>query len=150
MALFIIYSDSQTGRPKTVLRYGECPDDHVSSQANTGEIAVAVSEAQTGNFIGAAAIVEDPPETGGASEAAMLFNSDTGAVGFSLSSSTSSAREVNATRRQLLADSDWTQLADAPIDAGKKIEWQVYRQALRDIPSQSGFPGSVNWPVQPT
>ena len=66
MALFIIYSDSQTGQPKTVLRYGECPDDHVSSQANTGEIAVAVSEAQTGNFIGAAAIVEDPPETGGA------------------------------------------------------------------------------------
>jgi hypothetical protein len=49
-------------------------------------------------------------------------------------------------RNQLLAASDWTQLADAPIAAAA---WGVYRQALRDITSQPGFPGNIDWPLAP-
>lgn len=52
-----------------------------------------------------------------------------------------------AARDKLLKNSDWTQLNDAPVD---KSAWATYRQALRDIPSQSGFPTNVTWPVEPT
>ena len=56
------------------------------------------------------------------------------------------AVKVRQTRAALLADSDWTQVADAPVD---KTAWATYRQALRDIPSQSGFPRAVTWPETP-
>lgn len=49
-------------------------------------------------------------------------------------------------RDALLQSSDWTQVADAPVD---QAAWAVYRQALRDIPQQEGFPDDVAWPVQP-
>lgn len=49
-------------------------------------------------------------------------------------------------RNQLLTDSDWTQLPDAPVDASA---WATYRQALRDITDQEGFPTDITWPVEP-
>jgi len=56
------------------------------------------------------------------------------------------AQEVRAQRNALLAESDWTQVADAPADAHA---WAAYRQALRDVPEQSGFPGDIDWPSKP-
>ncbi len=56
------------------------------------------------------------------------------------------AAEVRAQRNALLSACDWTQLADAPVD---DLAWATYRQALRDIPTQSGFPLDVVWPVAP-
>ena len=53
------------------------------------------------------------------------------------------AAEVRKQRDIKLAESDWTQLTDAPINSAL---WAVYRQALRDVPLQSGFPWEVNWP----
>lgn len=50
-------------------------------------------------------------------------------------------------RDQLLAESDWTQLPDVP--AAIKEAWAVYRQALRDIPQQPGFPADIVWPTRP-
>jgi hypothetical protein len=49
-------------------------------------------------------------------------------------------------RNALLTDCDWTQVADAPVD---KAAWAGYRQALRDIPDQPGFPASIIWPTAP-
>lgn len=56
------------------------------------------------------------------------------------------AEKVRASRNKKLLLSDWTQVDDAPVD--KQI-WAAYRQALRDVPAQSGFPWEVNWPVEP-
>jgi len=56
------------------------------------------------------------------------------------------ALDARATRDRLLKDSDWTQLPDAPVD---QAAWAEYRQALRDLPQQSGFPADINWPTQP-
>lgn len=53
---------------------------------------------------------------------------------------------VRAERNLRLANSDWTQLPDAPVD---QAAWVVYRQALRDVPAQAGFPANVIWPTQP-
>ncbi len=56
------------------------------------------------------------------------------------------AEKIRARRNQLLAESDWTQLPDAPADTA---DWAVYRQELRDIPEQTGFPTEVSWPAEP-
>lgn len=57
------------------------------------------------------------------------------------------AASVRAVRNQKLADTDWTQLADSSAPA---TVWGTYRQALRDIPAQTGFPNSVTWPTEPS
>tara|TARA_B100000497_G_scaffold25349_1_gene29838 strand:- start:298 stop:573 length:276 start_codon:yes stop_codon:yes gene_type:complete len=55
------------------------------------------------------------------------------------------ATQVRAQRDKLLAASDYMALADRITDA-----WRTYRQALRDIPAQSGFPTDVAWPTEPS
>jgi len=55
--------------------------------------------------------------------------------------------EVRFQRNQLLAQTDWTQMPDVP-QATKDL-WAPYRQALRDVPQQAGFPTDVTWPVPP-
>lgn len=54
--------------------------------------------------------------------------------------------QIRSERNRLLADCDWTQLADAPVD---KAAWATYRQALRDITSQTN-PFEVVWPKNPS
>lgn len=56
------------------------------------------------------------------------------------------AEDARAQRNRMLSASDWTQLTDAPVDS---LAWANYRQALRDVPQQAGFPFSVTWPVAP-
>jgi len=59
---------------------------------------------------------------------------------------TTQAEAVRKQRTEKLKDSDWTQVADAPVD---KAVWATYRQALRDVTQQSGFPWTIDWPVAP-
>lgn len=56
---------------------------------------------------------------------------------------------VRAQRDRKLADTDWSVLQDSPLTDAQTGDWVIYRQALRDVPSQSGFPWTVNWPSQP-
>lgn len=56
------------------------------------------------------------------------------------------AISVRNDRNARLAECDWTQLQDAPVD---KLSWSNYRQLLRDITSQPGFPWEVTWPTKP-
>lgn len=56
------------------------------------------------------------------------------------------AKSVRNSRTEKLKDSDWTQIADSTAD---KTAWATYRQALRDITTQSGFPWEVTWPDAP-
>ena len=58
--------------------------------------------------------------------------------------------QARAQRDKLLADCDWTQVLDAPIDSATREAYRAYRQALRDIPDQEGFPGTITWPELPT
>lgn len=52
-------------------------------------------------------------------------------------------------RNLRLAYTDWTQLPDAPLTAEQKSAYAEYRQALRDIPEQAGFPDAIEWPEEP-
>jgi hypothetical protein len=56
------------------------------------------------------------------------------------------AQQVRDERNYKIAASDWTQLSDSPVD---QEAWAVYRQALRDVPEQAGFPWNVTWPSKP-
>lgn len=55
------------------------------------------------------------------------------------------AKSVRAERNRLIAECDWTQLADAPVD---NLAWAVYRQELRDLPLQAGFPWEIKYPTK--
>jgi len=56
------------------------------------------------------------------------------------------AKSVRTSRGEKLKDSDWTQVADAPVD---QAAWATYRQALRDVTAQQGFPWTIDWPTIP-
>lgn len=58
---------------------------------------------------------------------------------------TNKISELRQKRNLLLAETDWTALSDVSMTA----EMAVYRQALRDITEQAGFPNTVNWPTKP-
>jgi len=57
--------------------------------------------------------------------------------------------EARMLRNQLLLLSDYTQLSDAPSSINKEA-WAAYRQELRDITLQEGFPDSIVWPQLPS
>jgi hypothetical protein len=59
---------------------------------------------------------------------------------------TACANDARRKRNQLLAECDWTQLSDATVVA---TVWATYRQGLRDVTAQEGFPWDITWPNIP-
>ncbi len=64
----------------------------------------------------------------------------------------SMTEEVRVERLRLLEESDWTDTLSAKSRLGEDLyaQWQQYRQALRDVTQQSGFPLDVVWPIPPS
>lgn len=60
------------------------------------------------------------------------------------------AKEQREKRDRLLLESDWTQLIDSPLSDGQKQAWASYRESLRLVPQQPGFPIEITWPSNPT
>jgi len=56
------------------------------------------------------------------------------------------SKKLRSQRDALLSQSDWTQVPDAPVN---QTAWAEYRQALRDLPQQAGFPTKITWPQKP-
>ena len=56
---------------------------------------------------------------------------------------------VRQLRTDRLYQCDWTQLPDAPLTDAERAQWQTYRQALRDVTSQSD-PLNITWPTEPS
>jgi hypothetical protein len=57
--------------------------------------------------------------------------------------------EILPKRNSLLLQSDWTQIPNNPFTSEQQAAWATYRQELRDIPEQSGYPYNVVWPTPP-
>lgn len=97
------------------------PHERYSDEANLEKnIAIVKAEAYNGEYT--IEEVPDPPMT---------------------------AEEARAKRYKLLAETDWTQVLDAPISAECREAFRVYRQMLRDITEQEGFPEVIEWPAMP-
>lgn len=91
----------------------------------------------------------DDPEAHGREVFSRCMSGEFGEVGAYVPPSNEViAEQVRAKRNSLLVASDWTQLPDVP-QATKEL-WTPYRQALRDIATQEGFPQSVTWPTKPS
>ena len=58
-------------------------------------------------------------------------------------------KEVRTTRDRLLTETDWVVVKHNELGTPIPQEWLDYRQALRDITEQSGFPDNVEWPQEP-
>ena len=56
------------------------------------------------------------------------------------------SEQVREERDALLAACDWRASSDVTLSTA----WRTYRQALRDVPAQAGFPTDVTWPVEPS
>ena len=60
---------------------------------------------------------------------------------------TAQAVSVREQRDAKLAKCDWTQAVDCPLT--NKADWATYRQALRDLTKETGFPWTMTWPTDP-
>jgi hypothetical protein len=59
------------------------------------------------------------------------------------------AANVRADRDKRIAETDWMVIKHLELNENIPGVWEVYRQALRDVPAQAGFPWDVNWPTKP-
>ena len=59
------------------------------------------------------------------------------------------AKSVRQSRDTKLAETDWIVIKNLELNANIPGAWEVYRQALRDIPAQAGFPWTITWPDAP-
>ena len=56
-------------------------------------------------------------------------------------------KQARNSRDRLLLETDYLMLPDYPLE--NRGEWEAYRQALRDITKQEGFPDDIQWPEKP-
>lgn len=87
---------------------------------------------------------EKPPTHDVYVETAIFKNGDWSTVKNSV---LEEAAKHKITRDRLLAGCDWTQLQDSQVDVKA---WAAYRQELRDLTAQKGFPEAIKWPAQPS
>ena len=59
------------------------------------------------------------------------------------------AWKIRAVRESFLKDTDYIVLINAEAGTDVPQNWIDYRQALRDVPEQEGFPDSITWPTKP-
>ena len=68
---------------------------------------------------------------------------------YKASKDTEQAKSMRQTRDDKLKECDWIVIKNLETNSNIPGAWEVYRQALRDVPSQSGFPWTVTWPDAP-
>jgi hypothetical protein len=59
------------------------------------------------------------------------------------------AKSVRTQRDAKLAECDWRVIKALESNIPQDFAWAAYRQALRDMTKQSGFPWTIDWPTQP-
>lgn len=116
--------------------------DNIDSQIQPGESYVEGSIDSSFYYIKDNVAVEIPPKT--SPYAVFNFTTKQWVLVENLA-----ITDVLSKRQKLLYSSDWTQLPNGPLTQQQQEAWVTYRQALRDITDQSGFPTDVVWPTRP-
>lgn len=139
MKQFLIYKTA-TGE---ILRTGLCADADISFQVqNEQETLLETTANFKLEYVVDGAVVPLPPKPGDS----FVFDYTTKQWVDTRTNDTQWAL-VRDERNQKLQASDWTQLPDVPLDT--KAAWATYRQELRDITDQPGYPSSIVWPTPP-
>lgn len=140
MKSYIVY-DSRNGQ---ILKTVFCPEQDIQSQINESWQQFIEGNAKDDlNYIENGQICPIPVQP----SPNHIFNYDTKT--WVLGDVDIVAEQIKFKRNGLLAESDWTQIPNNPLTETKQQAWAVYRQQLRDIPQQLGYPSNVVWPQQP-
>ena len=119
MKKFVVYDGSGQ-----ILRSGTCATEDFALQAVGGEfILEGVADDATQMVVDGAIVSKPEPTEAEKTEAVLDF--------------------LRHRRDMSLASSDWTQTADSPLTAEQRSEWQMYRQALRDLPADYSYVNSL-------
>ena len=74
-----------------------------------------------------------------------IFNNQEDEEAYRLNIDAQASESIKNTRNSLISKSDWMGCSDVIMSD----EWREYRQELRDITTQEGFPHNVEWPNEP-
>lgn len=134
MKNYIVYLDS--GK---IIKTGQCIDSDFHLQ---GENVIEGIANDSSQYILNGNIVNMPPKP--KEESFFDYEKKQWVLDFSLQK-----QLIKNQRDKFLYSCDWTQIPNNPLTPAKQEEWAVYRQQLRDITQQSGYPFNVIWPTQP-
>lgn len=113
-----------------IVRTGVCADEDLRLQAREGQTVVeGEANDATQKFVDGVLVDKPGPTESEMKADAML--------------------QLRIIRQELLSGSDWTQTADSPFTAEQRSEWQMYRQQLRDLPSDFAHVTSIDDVVFP-
>lgn len=134
MKNYILYSDNGQ-----IIKTGQCQDDDFYLQGSNIIEGIA-NDAE--NYIENGKIIEMPPKP----QKNSYFDYDLKqwVLNYFVQE-----QEIQLQRNELLYKSDWTQIPNRPLTIEQQQSWAVYRQELRDITSQSGYPFNITWPTPP-
>jgi hypothetical protein len=125
-----------------ILQSGYCLDEDFDLQKGEDQFILELQTNPATQYIKDGQAVDIPPKPDYASH----FDH---ASGQWIGDSANQEAIIVARRNALLYKSDWTQLPNGPLTSEAQQQWAVYRQQLRDITSQSGYPFNVVWPIPP-
>lgn len=129
MKNYVVYNEQGV-----IVKTGHCVDSDLSLQAGVGETVVeGVADDATQRVVDGLFVAKP-----------------------ALSDSEKTAQVMEQVRRErdlILSSTDWTQVPDSPLTAEQRSEWQMYRQRLRDLPSDYAHVTSLEdvvWPEPPS
>ena len=125
-----------------ILQSGYCLDEDFDLQKGEDQFILELQTNPATQYIKDGQAVDIPPKPDYASH----FDH---ASGQWIGDSANQEAIIVARRNALLYKSDWTQLPNGPLTSEAQQQWAVYRQQLRDMTSQSGYPFNVVWPIPP-
>jgi hypothetical protein len=136
--IFTIY-EAQTGK---ILRFCNCPENNIADQLLLGEDYIVGQTESFLYYISNKKAFPMPPKPDGIYDFDYLTKQW-------VKNEFTQKFNIQIQRNQLLQQSDWTQIPNNPLTPEQQEAWAVYRQELRDVTSQSGYPFNVIWPTPP-
>lgn len=125
-----------------ILQSGCCSDEDYELQKSDEQFILEIATNPSTQYIKNGAVVSIPPKP----DYASYFDYATEQW---VGDTANQESVVLSKRNNLLYTSDWTQLPNSPLTLEVQQEWAIYRQQLRDVTSQSGYPFNVIWPIAP-
>lgn len=115
MKNYVVYNEQGA-----IVKTGHCVDSDLSMQAGVGETVIEGTLGEGAYHVVNGLIVAKPAPS----------DSD---------KTTQVLEQVRRERDLILLSTDWTQVTDSPLTAEQRSEWQMYRQALRDLPADYSY-----------
>jgi len=133
-----------------IVRYGKCASSTKNDQPETGEEVYEITLAELDDVVEITKLNDE----GGVYTYVPLFGeSNTPRIDQAQRVNSDYAAELAGEARNkrsvFLEDCDWTQLTDVALKATCVADFATYRQLLRDVPQQGGFPTAISWPSRP-